>query len=208
MLRLLIFIFLWCNLFTFSSFAQQYEVEREWFAHTGGVQNIYFSPDGKLLASGGKKDFKVRVWQVETGTLLKTFAGPKDVIHEVNFNSNGQLLACASKDGTVWVWEVKSGKLVGQYKNQPVFGVGKKAFKAVAFACFTLDSKYVIFGGANGFVSKAKLGRSSGGAFYSSKRIFQANTYTPSQIKTITSGTFSPNGKVCHDYYRQFCASN
>jgi WD40 repeat protein len=193
--RSLIFILPYCIIFAFNSFAQQYKVENEWFAHAGGVQNIHFSPNGKLLASGGKNDFKVKVWQVETGKLWKIFSGPKNTIYEVNFNSDGKLLACASKDGTVWVWEINSGKLIGQYKNQAVFGVGKKAFKAVAFACFTLDNNYVVFGGENGFVSKAKLGRSSGGAFYSPKRIFQANTHTPSQIKTITSGALTPNGK-------------
>jgi WD40 repeat protein len=42
--------------------------------HDRGVYNLAFSPDGKTLASAGH-DHSVRLWEVETGKLLRTIDG-------------------------------------------------------------------------------------------------------------------------------------
>ena len=183
---------LWCM--SLCANGQTYVKDRRIFAHKGGVQNIRFSPDGKLLASAGLKDFKIFIWDVESGEEKYQFVGHTDVIHEVTFDKSGQYLASASKDGTVKVWCLNSGQMVGEYFNKPVYGVGKKPFVAVSFVCFSIDNQFVFFGGENSYLYKAKLGRSESGDYYTAQRIFQANTYEKDHIKTITGGTITSDG--------------
>jgi WD40 repeat protein len=63
---------------------------------------VRFSPDGQRLVSGGPDD-TVRVWNVETGELLATYAEHSDNITGIAFSSDGAWLASSSFDGTVEV---------------------------------------------------------------------------------------------------------
>ncbi|HEY6139633.1 MAG TPA: WD40 repeat domain-containing protein [Thermoanaerobaculia bacterium] len=73
------------------------------------VWTIAFSPDGKLLASGGN-DALVRVWDVERGALLHTLRGHKRIVWNVAFSPDGRTLASGSYDFTIRLWDVPSGQ--------------------------------------------------------------------------------------------------
>lgn len=175
--------------------AQEYEVVNTFSGHQGGVQNIRFSDNGSLLASCGKSDFQVAIWDMNSKRLLKRLKGHTDIIYEVTFNKQGNLIASASKDGSVRVWDIKSGELVGRFENQPVISPNKIKYNSVAFVSFSSDSKYVFFGGDNGYLCKGKLGKSTAGAFYQSKRITSVNTHNPRAIISITGGTITADGR-------------
>ena len=81
----------------------------------GSVASLCWSPDGQALASGGGYvsegcagvlDTKVRVWDVATGELQRTFTGHADEILSVRFSADGQTLASGSADGTVLLWDM------------------------------------------------------------------------------------------------------
>jgi WD40 repeat protein len=66
---------------------------------------IAFSPDGKLLASGGD-DHTVRLWDVATGKELRKFTGHEGTVQALAFSADGKRLATASEDTTVLIWDV------------------------------------------------------------------------------------------------------
>ena len=91
------------------------------------TQGVTFSPDGKLLLSGGL-DKMLRLWDVQTGKLQRTFVvksyidnpkGQNGVIYRVAFSPDGSLIASGGYDevGTVWVWGVKTGALLHTLKG-------------------------------------------------------------------------------------------
>ena len=85
----------------------------------GSVASLCWSPDGQTLASGGGYvsegcagvlDAKVRVWNVVTGELQRTFTGHTSEVLSVRFSADGQTLASGSADGTVLLWEMNPQK--------------------------------------------------------------------------------------------------
>lgn len=123
-------------------------VQRTLSGHTGKINSLDFSPNGKTLVSGsddqtmrlwdaatgkpvktiqahdgpvtsvsvgsrylasGSDDETVKLWQ-EDGTLVKTLTGHGLAIAQVQFNSEGNLLASASWDNTIKLW--RDGTLV------------------------------------------------------------------------------------------------
>ena len=82
--------------------------------HVGTVASLCWSPDGQTLASGGgssggeppSPDYTVRVWDVATGELQRTFNGHTGEVLSVRFSADGQTLASGSADGSVLLWEM------------------------------------------------------------------------------------------------------
>jgi RNA polymerase sigma factor (sigma-70 family) len=71
---------------------------------SNGYEVLAFSPDGRLLASSDKYD--VHVWEVATGTKVRTFRGHRNEIESLSWSGNGRRLASAGHDSTVLVWDV------------------------------------------------------------------------------------------------------
>lgn len=76
--------------------------------HTNGVNSAAFSPDGKLLVSGGS-DSTARLWDVATGKELRTLRGHGMVVAAVAFSPDGLNVVTGSFDKTIRVWDVASG---------------------------------------------------------------------------------------------------
>ena len=73
-----------------------------------GVNAIAFSPDGKLLVSGGDERM-IRLWDVETGALLQTMKDHSYEVHTVTFSADGQTVVSGSfKELTLW--DAKTGQ--------------------------------------------------------------------------------------------------
>ena len=64
-----------------------------------------------MLASGSA-DKTVKLWEAQSGKLLRTLEGHSDAVWSVAFDPKGGILASGSADETVKLWEARSGKLL------------------------------------------------------------------------------------------------
>src|SRR5262249_5174457 len=79
--------------------------------HTEGVAAVAYSPDGRLLASGGE-DKMVRIWDVATAREIRTLTGHINDVTSVAFSPNGELVAGGSLGQTIRIWKLSTGRLI------------------------------------------------------------------------------------------------
>ena len=98
------------TVFSLNTFAQDipYTVLE---GHTDDVRDVAFSPDGQTIASGSD-DNTIRLWDVETGTHLRTLRGHTSNVWSVAFSPDGTTLASGSSDRTIRLWDVATGAVL------------------------------------------------------------------------------------------------
>ncbi|KAG1893947.1 WD40-repeat-containing domain protein [Suillus fuscotomentosus] len=84
------------------------QVGEAWRDEEGGaVFSISLSPDGKKVASGSEDD-GVRLWDMDTGKVVKKFTGHTDGVKSVCWSPDGGRVVSGSDDETFRVWDVES----------------------------------------------------------------------------------------------------
>jgi WD40 repeat protein len=82
--------------------------------HTAYVAAVAFSPEGKVLASGSE-DRTVKLWDWQSGGLLRTLAGHPYSVNSVACSPAGTRLACGSGQsfevGEVRLWDCQTGEM-------------------------------------------------------------------------------------------------
>jgi WD40 repeat protein len=73
--------------------------------HTDAVTAVAFSADGKRMLSCGY-DRTVRLWDVETGEVLHSFAGHEADVQSVVFSPDGRHALSGSRDKTLRLWRL------------------------------------------------------------------------------------------------------
>ncbi len=98
--------------------------------HSSKIRDIMFTPDGKTLISVSE-DKTIRLWDVETGDLVKTLRhqigeGHEGTIHGGTLSPDGKILAIGGwpygggEYGIpVHLFDLKSGEIVGLLKEHP-----------------------------------------------------------------------------------------
>ncbi|MFX0040138.1 MAG: NosD domain-containing protein [Promethearchaeota archaeon] len=79
--------------------------------HAMGISSIAISPDNKYIISGSK-DTTIKIWERDTGKLLRSLRGHKKYINSVVVSPDGKYIISGSNDKTVKVWDLNTGKLV------------------------------------------------------------------------------------------------
>jgi WD40 repeat protein len=94
--------------------------------HSGSVNAVAFSPDGKRAVSGDHR--AVRVWELETGKQLARSDEHDDRVMAAAFSPDGKTIATASEDRTVRLWDA------GTLAARKVLRGHKWDVRAVAFS--------------------------------------------------------------------------
>ncbi len=112
--------------------------------------DIAFAPDGKTLATVGPTE--VRLWSADVLKPLKQFATGGDRGHSpaVAFSPDGRLLAAASGDADIRIWQIGT--------DQPAESIKSAHVKGTTALVFTPDSKTLISGG-DGEYRMVRIGR-------------------------------------------------
>lgn len=63
-------------------------------------------PSGEVIAAGSTDSFQIFMWSVQTGKLLDVLSGHEGPVSLLAFQPSGNLLASASWDKTVRVWNI------------------------------------------------------------------------------------------------------
>ncbi|MCZ2342436.1 MAG: hypothetical protein LC104_11655 [Bacteroidales bacterium] len=84
--------------------------------HSDTVFGVCFSPDSKLLATAAADKF-MKVFEVPSGKLAKSFEGHTHHVMDVGWSPNGKLLATAGADDLVKVWDYEKGEKTRDIKG-------------------------------------------------------------------------------------------
>lgn len=107
------------------------------FASGEAVDNLIFSPDGRMIASSTWQQGRTRLWDVESGHELRSLSGAVKA-YGLAFSRDGKWLAAAGedRDQKIHVWEVNTGQEVRCFSGHYAGAM------SVAFApdCRTLAS--------------------------------------------------------------------
>ena len=102
--------------------------------HQSGVKCVVFSPDDTLIVSGSNGT--ICIWDAETGEpTFGPFREHTNIINSVSFSPDGRLLASASDDGKILIWNVRTWRLIGEPLAHS---------SSVTCVVFHVDSKHVI----------------------------------------------------------------
>ena len=119
--------------------------------HSSSVNSVTITPDGKYIASGSS-DETIKLWNIETGELVKTFEGHNDSVNSVAITPNDKYIISGSIDDTIKLWDIESGKCLATYIDFE--DGGWAVFDKKYFNCNEKGFKYVNFYDGNKLISK------------------------------------------------------
>ncbi|MBV9959791.1 MAG: WD40 repeat domain-containing protein, partial [Acidobacteria bacterium] len=108
------------------------------------LNDLAFSPDGKILASCASYGAEVKLWDVQTLALIRELKGHTEEIEAVAFSPDGKTLASGGWDKQLKLWDVATGNLKQSLNN----------VERVGCIAFHPDGKIIAAGGFDNYAVK------------------------------------------------------
>ncbi len=80
------------------------------------IMALAVHPDRKTFVTGAWGE-NIRLWDLETGILLRVYEGHQRFVSSLTFSQNGRLLISGSEGGVVNYWDYDSGELLATAHN-------------------------------------------------------------------------------------------
>jgi serine/threonine protein kinase len=148
-------------------------------SHNGYVCTVKFSPDGKILASGGA-DRRIRLWNTDTAKIIYTLDGHLESVTAIEFMPNGKILISTGADRTIRFWDLESKQLLKTIEAH------EHKIHALAVS---RDGQIVVSGGSDCNVRIQQLGASSNYHNLQGHQDAVLTVAISSDGKTIASGS-------------------
>jgi WD40 repeat protein len=141
--------------------------------HSGPVQSVSFSPDGRYALSGSQ-DQTLKLWDISSGREVRSFQGHSHRVFSIAFSPDGMYALSGSEDKTLKLWDINSGIEIRTFKGHS---------KLVFSVAFSPDGKYALSGSQDNTI---KLWDISSGE--------EIRTFV-GHSSSVQSVAFSPDGK-------------
>ena len=106
------------------------------FLSSSSVSSVAVTPDGKYVVSGSS-DETIKLWDIKTGEVIRTFEGHTSYVSSVAVTSNGKYVVSGSWDETIKLWDIKTGEIIKEFKGHTSY---------VSSVAVTPDGKYIVSG--------------------------------------------------------------
>jgi WD40 repeat protein len=147
---------------------------RTFTGHEKSVTSVAFSPDGRHILSGSR-DHTLKLWDVETGKLVRSWEGGQGPIYTVAFSPDGRQALSGGFEPVLRLWDVAYGTLVRSWEGMqgPTYSVA-----------FSPDGRQALSGGYDKSVWLWDLAGGKEGRAWSSHQ------------EPVASVAFSTDGKL------------
>ncbi len=112
--------------------------------HSEGIVSLAWSPDGNWLATSGRPENSVRVWEAATGELVAELEGHTNLVTAVSWAPDSNQLASCGYDSQLRIWDAAGQE---QIRSFQVNALGQ----ALALA-WSPGSNQIVVGGQTGLV--------------------------------------------------------
>ena len=103
------------------------------------------NPLKPLMLATASFDGTVRLWNIENGSCISVLSRHRDSVYSVAFSPSGEYLASGSLAGQLYVWNVKDGKPIKNFKGKgDIFEVAWNKEETRIAACFSSNVVDVI----------------------------------------------------------------
>jgi WD40 repeat protein len=111
--------------------------------HSSNVLSLAITADKQTLVSGDN-DGTIKIWNLPTGELQRTFEGHRSSITRIVISKDGQMFISGSMDRTIKIWHLPTGRL-----QQTLNG---KDMDWVHCVALSPDERYVLGGDKAGII--------------------------------------------------------